>query len=206
MFLRIHPENPEPRKVKELAGILQQGGVAILPTDTVYAFVCDLAQYRGFEKICRIKGVKPAKANFSLLCTDLSNISVYTKPFDRATYKLLNKALPGPYTFILEASHEVPSLFRSNKKTIGLRVPDHPIVAALVEQLGRPLVATSLHDADTIVEYPSDPIDIREEWEQVVDVVVDGGFGKLVPSTVIDCTADEPVLIREGAGDTTLLL
>ena len=205
MVVNIHPKNPEPRKIAELIAILQKGGVAIIPTDTIYAFVCDLNQFKGFEKICRIKGVKPEKANFSLLCADLSNISVYTKPFDRALYKLLNKALPGPYTFILEASNEVPSLFRSKKKTIGLRVPDHPIVMALIEQLGHPLVATSLHDTDSFLEYPNDPYEIATQWEHVVDVVVDGGMGTIVPSTIIDCTGDEPVVKREGAGDVNVL-
>lgn len=205
MILTIHPKNPEPRKIAEVTTILQKGGVAIIPTDTIYAFICDLAHYKGFEKICRIKGVKPDKANFSLMCHDLSNISIYTKPFDRTLYKLLNKALPGPYTFILDASHEVPSLFRSKKKTIGLRVPDHPIVQAILMQLGRPLVSTSLHDLDAIREYPSDPFEIAEQWEGVVDVVVDGGFGNIFPSSIIDCTGDEPVVIREGAGDISIL-
>lgn len=205
MVIHIHPKNPEPRKIAELIAVLQKGGVAIIPTDTIYAFVCDLHQFKGFEKICRIKGVKPEKANFSLLCADLSNISVYTKPFDRALYKLLNKALPGPYTFILEASNEVPSLFRSKKKTIGLRVPDHPIVMALIEQLGHPLVSTSLHDTDSFLEYPNDPYEIAEQWENVVDVVVDGGMGTIVPSTIIDCTGDEPVVKREGAGEVNVL-
>jgi tRNA threonylcarbamoyl adenosine modification protein (Sua5/YciO/YrdC/YwlC family) len=205
MFLQIHPKNPEARKVAEVVAILQKGGVAIVPTDTIYAFICDVQQYKGFEKICRIKGIKPEKANFSMICSDLSNISVYTKPFDRAVYKLLNKALPGPYTFILEASHEVPSLFRSRKKTIGLRVPDHPIVMSIIAQLDRPLIATSLHDLDSIREYPTDPTEIADQWEQVVDVVVDGGFGHLIPSTIIDCTGDEPVVTREGAGDSSIL-
>jgi tRNA threonylcarbamoyl adenosine modification protein (Sua5/YciO/YrdC/YwlC family) len=179
--------------------------VAIVPTDTIYAFVCDLSQYKGFEKICRIKGIKPEKANFSLLCKDLSNISNYTKPFDRSIYKLLNKALPGPYTFLLEASNEVPSLFRSKKKTIGLRIPDHPIIQELIEALGRPLVSTSLHDLDEIVAYPSDPELIAEQWESVVDVVVDGDFGHIVASTIIDCTSGKAVLLREGAGSSDIL-
>lgn len=206
MILNIHPENPEPRKIAQLAEILEKGGVAIIPTDTIYAFACDLSQYKGFEKICRIKGIKPEKANFSLLCADLSNISVYTKPFDRSLYKLLNKALPGPYTFILEASHEVPSLFRNKKKTIGLRVPENKIVAELISKLGRPLVATSLHDLDAIKEYPTDPEEIAEQWENQVDVVVEGGWGKMVPSTVIDCTGDIPAVTRSGAGDVAGLL
>ncbi len=205
MILKIHPKNPEPRKIAEIAAILAKGGVAIVPTDTIYAFVCDLGQYKGFEKICRIKGVKPEKANFSLLCKDLSNISTYTKPFDRSIYKLLNKALPGPYTFLLEASNEVPSLFRSKKKTIGLRVPDHPIIMALIGAVGRPLVSTSLHVDDEIVEYPSDPELIAEQWESVVDVIVDGDYGHIVASTIIDCTSGEAVLLREGAGSSDIL-
>lgn len=205
MILKIHPKNPEPRKIAEVVAVLAKGGVAIVPTDTIYAFVCDLSQYKGFEKICRIKGIKPEKANFSLLCKDLSNISNYTKPFDRSIYKLLNKALPGPYTFLLEASNEVPSLFRSKKKTIGLRVPDHPIIQELIEALGRPLVSTSLHDLDEIVEYPSDPDLIAEQWESVVDIVVDGDFGHIVASTIIDCTSGEAVLLREGAGSSDIL-
>lgn len=205
MILKIHPKNPEPRKIAEVVAVLAKGGVAIVPTDTIYAFVCDLSQYKGFEKICRIKGIKPEKANFSLLCKDLSNISNYTKPFDRSIYKLLNKALPGPYTFLLEASNEVPSLFRSKKKTIGLRIPDHPIIQELIEALGRPLVSTSLHDLDEIVEYPSDPELIAEQWESVVDVMVDGDFGHIVASTIIDCTSGEAVLLREGAGSSDIL-
>jgi tRNA threonylcarbamoyl adenosine modification protein (Sua5/YciO/YrdC/YwlC family) len=205
MILKIHPKNPEPRKIAEVVAVLAKGGVAIVPTDTIYAFVCDLSQYKGFEKICRIKGIKPEKANFSLLCKDLSNISNYTKPFDRSIYKLLNKALPGPYTFLLEASNEVPSLFRSKKKTIGLRIPDHPIIQELIEALGRPLVSTSLHDLDEIVAYPSDPELIAEQWESVVDVVVDGDFGHIVASTIIDCTSGEAVLLREGAGSSDIL-
>lgn len=204
MRIDIHPKNPEPRKINEVAAILQKGGVAILPTDTIYAFVCAIHQYKGFEKICRIKGVKPEKANFSMLCSDLSKISLYTKPFDRSIYKALNRALPGPYTFILEASHEVPSLFRSRKKTIGLRIPDHPIVQALIAALGEPLVATSLHDLDSIREYPTDPVDIAAQWEALVDVVVDGGAGHLTPSTIVDCSGGEPEITRVGAGDPAI--
>lgn len=202
MILKIHPENPEQRKIEKLAEILLAGGVAICPTDTIYAFICDLRQYRAFESVCRLKDVRPDKANFSLLCRDLANISAYAKPFDRQVYKLLNKALPGPFTFILEAGSEVPNMFRSRKKSVGLRIPAHPIVQALLETVGCPLVASSLHDPDAIREYPTDPFEIAEEWEKKVDVIVDGGFGHLVPSTVIDLTQDLPVVVREGAGDT----
>ncbi|MFN8152751.1 MAG: L-threonylcarbamoyladenylate synthase [Bacteroidia bacterium] len=205
MILNIHPRNPEPRKISEVVQILQKGGVVIVPTDTIYAFICDIRQYRAFEKICRLKGVRPDKANFSMMCSDLSNISEYTKPFDRIVYKLMNRALPGPYTFILEAGNEVPSLFRSRKKTIGLRVPDHPIIQAIIHELGNPLISTSLHDLDSIKEYPTDPFEIGETWENVVDAVVDGGAGNLIPSTIINCTGDEPELIRSGAGDPGIL-
>jgi tRNA threonylcarbamoyl adenosine modification protein (Sua5/YciO/YrdC/YwlC family) len=205
MVLTIHPENPEPRKITQLAEILRKGGVAVIPTDSVYAFVCSLEQQRGFEHVCRLKGIRPEKAKFSILCSDLSNISVYTKPFDRAVYKMLNKALPGPYTFILEAGSEVPSLFRSKRKTVGLRVPDHPIVQALIESLGCPLVASSLHDDDEITPYPTDPDEIADKWENRVDVVVDGGPGHNVPTTIIDCTGDEPELVRVGAGDPSVI-
>jgi len=201
MILKIHPENPEQRKIEKLAAVLLDGGVAICPTDTIYAFVCDLRQFKAFEAICRLKSVKPDKANFSLLCRDLANISAYTKPFDRQVYKILNRALPGPFTFILDAGSEVPTMFRSRKKTIGLRVPDHPVIQALLETVGFPLVASSLHDSDSIREYPTDPEEIALEWEKKVDVIVDSGFGQLVPSTVIDLTGDSPEIVREGAGD-----
>ena len=204
MLLTIHPRNPEPRKIIEVVHLLQKGGVIVVPTDTIYAFICDIRQYRAFEKICRLKGVRPDKANFSMMCSDLSNISEYTKPFDRVVYKLMNRALPGPYTFILEAGSEVPSLFRSRKKTIGLRVPDHPIIQAIITELGNPIISTSLHDLDSIREYPTDPFEIAETWESQVEAVVDGGAGSLVPSTVIDCTGNEPALIRAGAGDTEI--
>ncbi|MFM9009054.1 MAG: L-threonylcarbamoyladenylate synthase [Bacteroidota bacterium] len=205
MRLNIHPLNPEARKIAQVAEVLRKGGIAVIPTDTIYAFVCDLNQYRGFEKICRLKDVRPDKAHFSLLCGDLGNISSYTKPFDRSTYKLLNKSLPGPYTFILEAGSEVPSLFRSRRKTIGLRVPDHAIVMALIAEVGNPLVATSLHDDDELMQYPTDPDEIVQRWENQVELVVDGGQGHLVPSTIIDCSGNEPVLVREGAGDSSIL-
>lgn len=206
MLLHIHPINPESRKIAQVADILLKGGVAIIPTDTIYAFVCDLYQYKGFEKICRIKGIKPDKAQLSILCKDLSNVSTYTKPFDRSVYKLLNKAFPGAYTFILEAGSEVPSLFRSRRKTIGLRVPDHPIVAALIEATGHPLVASSLHEDHSILQYPVDPEEIASQWENQVDAVVNGGQGHLIPSTIIDCSGDTPILVRSGAGDESILL
>jgi tRNA threonylcarbamoyl adenosine modification protein (Sua5/YciO/YrdC/YwlC family) len=205
MLINIHPQNPDSRKVAQVVDILSKGGVVIIPTDTIYALACDLYQYKAFEQICRMKEVRPDKANFSLLCSDLSNISQFTKPFDRAIYKLLNRALPGPYTFILDASSEVPSVFRSRRKTIGLRIPDNKIVLDIIEKLGHPLIATSIHDIDEIREYPTDPEEIFEIYGNQVEVVVDGGAGKIVASTVIDCTGNVPAVTREGAGDINIL-
>jgi tRNA threonylcarbamoyl adenosine modification protein (Sua5/YciO/YrdC/YwlC family) len=205
MFLSIHPQNPDERKVRQVVEILSKGGVAILPTDTIYCLACDLYHYKAFEQICRIKGLKPDRANFSLICNDLSNIASFTRPFDRSIYKLLNRALPGPYTFILEASSEVPSMFRSRKKTIGLRIPDNKIIQDVIHVLGHPLVVTSLHDPDEVKGYPTDPEEIYEEYQKVVDLVVDGGYGKITPSTIIDCTGDEPAIIREGLGPISVL-
>ena len=205
MLLQIHPDNPEPRKIKQVTEILKKGGIVIIPTDTIYAYICDIYQAKAFEKICRLKDVKPSKANFSLLCTDLSNISEFARPFDRSIYKLLNRAFPGPYTFILEASSAVPGVFRDRRKTIGLRIPEHPFIQALLQDVGNPLVVTSLHDLDSVREYPTDPELIEEEHGHEVDLVVDGGAGRLIASTVIDCTDGEPVVVREGAGDTSFL-
>lgn len=205
MLLQIHPVNPEPRKVKQVAELLKKGGIVIIPTDTIYAYVCDLYQLKAFEKICRLKDVKPAKANFSLLCRDLSNISEFTRPFDRSIYKLLNRAFPGPYTFILEAGSAVPGVFRDRRKTIGLRIPDHPFIQALLQETGNPLVVTSIHDLDSIKEYPTDPELIEEEHGHEVDLVVDGGAGHLIASTVIDCTEGEPAVVREGVGPLDIL-
>lgn len=205
MLINIHPQNPDARKVAQVVDVLSKGGVVIIPTDTIYALACDLYQYKAFEQICRMKEVRPDKANFSLLCSDLSNISQFTKPFDRAVYKLLNRALPGPYTFILDASSEVPSVFRSRRKTIGLRIPDNKIVLDIIEKLGHPLVATSIHDIDEIREYPTDPDEIFDIYGNQVELVVDGGAGKLIASTVIDCTGNTPEVTREGAGDINIL-
>jgi tRNA threonylcarbamoyl adenosine modification protein (Sua5/YciO/YrdC/YwlC family) len=201
MFLSIHPENPSQRQINQVVEVLKSGGVVIFPTDTVYAIGCDVYNSKAFDKLCRIKGIKPQKANFSFLFTDLSHLAEYTKPVSRDVFKLLKNSLPGPYTFILPASNMVPVLFRNNKKTIGIRIPDNRIVQHIIDRLGGPLVSASLHDTgDDIVEYLSDPVEIHEKMGNQVDLVIDGGFGGNIASTVIDCTSDEPVLIREGAG------
>jgi len=205
MLVNINSQNPDARKIAQAVDVLSKGGVIIIPTDTIYALACDLYHYKAFEKICRMKDVRPDKANFSLLCSDLSNISNFTRPFDRSIYKLMNRALPGPYTFILDASSEVPSVFRSRKKTIGLRIPNNKIVLDLIDKLGHPLVVTSIHDIDEIRGYPTDPEEIDEIYGNQVELVIDGGAGKIKASTVIDCTGDSPFITREGAGDPDIL-
>ena len=201
MLLQIHPENPSLRQVQQVVTMLKNGAVIVFPTDTIYAIGCDPMNNKAFEKLCRIRGVKPEKANFSFLFNDLSHISEYTKPFDRTVFKLLKASLPGPFTFILPASSKVPVLFRNNKKTIGIRVPDNNIVSEIILQLGSPLVSASLHDdQDEIAEYLTEPEEIYDRLGNQVDLVIDGGYGKNIGSTVIDCTGDSPVIIREGLG------
>jgi len=201
MLLQIHPENPSTRQIEMVVSILKNGGVIIFPTDTIYAIGCDPMNTKAFEKLCRIRGVRPDKANFSFLFDDLSQIAQYTKPFNRTVFKLLKASLPGPFTFILPASNKVPVLFRNNRKTIGIRIPDNNIISDIIALMGSPLVSASLHDdQDNIAEYLTEPDEINDRMGNQVDLVIDGGYGKNVGSTVIDCTSDEPVVIREGLG------
>lgn len=201
MLLPIHPDNPNPRNIKSIVDCLKKGGVIIYPTDTVYGFGCDITNSKAIEKIARIKGIKAEKANFSFICHDLSHISEYARQIDNTVFKLIKKCLPGPYTFILNATSNVPKLLKSNKKTVGIRVPDNNIAQEIVRQLGNPILSTSLHDDDEILEYTTDPELIHERYEKLVDIVIDGGFGNNVASTVLDCTNDEVEIIREGAGE-----
>ena len=205
MLIEIQPGSPDQRKIDKVVAIIKEGGLAIIPTDTIYALVCDIYNHKAVDKVCRIKNVRLEKSNLSFLCLDLANISTYTRAFDRSIYKLLNRSLPGPYTFILEASNEVPSIFRSKKKTIGIRIPDNKIVLQIIEGVGNPLMSTSLRIADEIVAYPTDPYEIEELYGNDVDVVVDGGYGNNTGSTIIDCTGREPKIIREGAGSLSVL-
>jgi len=198
MLYTIHPDNPDQRKVKLIAEILEKGGIVIYPTDTVYSFGCSLMNKRAIERLAKLKNVKLKHANFSIIFYDLSHLSDYTKVIDRPTYKILNKNLPGPFTFILEASSKIPKLFETNKKTIGIRIPNNNIVMEIVKELGHPLVTTSLHDEDEILEYSTDPDLIFEKWNNLVDAVVDGGYGKNEPSTVVDLSEGEPEIIRQG--------
>lgn len=206
MLISIHPKDPEPRKIAEVVRILQRGGVAVVPTDTVYAFVCSAHQARAIEQVTRLKGARPGKADLSLICKDLSQLSVYSRQVDTPAFRLMKKALPGPYTFIVPASSEIPKLFKNNKRTVGIRVPDHAIPVALVESLGHALVVASVHDTDELLEYTTDASLIEERIGHQVDVVVDGGIGGLEGSTVVDLSQDEPVVLRAGKGPLEGLL
>ncbi|HHZ66034.1 MAG TPA: threonylcarbamoyl-AMP synthase [Flavobacteriales bacterium] len=203
MLLKIHPDNPNPHEINIAIDHLKAGQVIIYPTDTVYALACDMLNRKAVERLCQIKGVKLAQANFSLICNSLSHLSDYTKNVNTSTYKLMKKYLPGPFTFILNANNKVPKIFKSNKKTIGIRIPKNNIAFKLVEQLGNPLVSTSIHDRDEILEYTTDPELIYDRFKDLVEVTIDGGYGSNIASTIIDCTSDEPMIIREGKGVLT---
>lgn len=198
-FIKIYPENPNPKEIKKVVDVLRGGGLIIYPSDTVYALGCDITNKSALERIARIKGVKLEKANFSFVCADLSNLSDYVKQIDTSTFKLLKRALPGPYTFILPGNSNLPSAFKK-KKEVGIRVPDNAITQAIVRELGNPIVTTSIRDEDEILEYTTDPELIYEKWNDLVDLVIDGGYGGNVASTVIDLTGSEPILVREGKG------
>lgn len=200
MLYIIHPKNPDSRKIQLVVDILNKGGIIIYPTDSVYSLGCSLHKKRAIEKLAQLKGLKLKKANFSIICSDLSHLAEYTKPIDRSTYKLLNKNLPGPFTFILKASSQIPKLFDTNRKSIGIRIPDNNIVKAIIEALGHPLVTTSIHDEDEIVEYTTDPSLIEEKWEKLVDGIVDGGYGNNIASTVVDLSEDDVEIVRQGVG------
>lgn len=201
MIFIIHPDNPDERKIRLAVDILNKGGVLIYPTDSVYSFGCSIQHKRAIEKLAQLKGLKLKKAQFSIVFHDLSELSDYTKSIDRPTYKILNKNLPGPFTFILNASNQVPKLFDTNKKTIGIRIPDNNITQALVKELGHPIVTTSLHDEDEILEYTTDPYLIEEKWEKLVDGIIDGGYGNNVASTVVDLSNGDIEIIRHGIGE-----
>lgn len=201
MLVRLNSETPDERALDKIITCLRNGGVIIYPTDTVYALGCDFTQAKAIERVCRLKGIKPEKSNFSFVCSDLSHLSEFTSAIPNHIFRVMKRALPGPYTFILEANNRVPKLLKQNKKTVGIRVPDNAICKAIVEQLGNPLISTSLHDtSDDILEYFSDPEIIHAQYEGQVDLVVDGGFGNIYPSTVIDCSGDQLTIVREGLG------
>ncbi|MFA6944824.1 MAG: L-threonylcarbamoyladenylate synthase [Pedobacter sp.] len=200
MLIKIYPENPNEKVIQQVVDVLRKGGIIIYPTDTVYGLGCDITNPRAIERICRIRGIKPEKANFSFVCYDLSHISDYTKPIDNETYRVLKKALPGPFTFIFNANKNVPKLLSSNKKTVGIRIPDNNIARLIVKMLGNPIISTSIHDDDEIIEYSTDPELIHEKYMEIVDLVIDGGYGDNEPSTIVDCSEGEFELLRQGKG------
>ncbi|HLU80442.1 MAG TPA: L-threonylcarbamoyladenylate synthase [Flavobacteriaceae bacterium] len=199
-LLKIYEKNPSQKEIKKVVNVLKKGGLVIYPTDTVYGLGCDITNTSAMEKIAKLRGVKLEKANFSFICKDLSNLSDYVKQIDTATFKILKRNLPGPYTFILPSGSNLPNVFKK-KKTVGIRVPDNNICQAIVEELGNPIISTSIHDEDEVIEYTTDPELILEKWGNKVDIVIDGGYGGNVASTVIDLTTPEPEIIREGKGE-----
>jgi len=206
MLIKIYPENPNEKIIQQVVDVLKKGGIIIYPTDTVYGMGCDISNSKAIEKICKIRGIKPEKANFSFICYDLSHISDYTRQIDNETYRVIKKALPGPFTFIFNANKNVPKLLSSNKKTVGIRIPDNHIARTIVKMLGNPIVSTSIHDDDEIMEYSTDPELIHEKYKDIVDLVIDGGYGDNEPSTIVDCSDGEFEIIRQGKGDLDLYL
>ena len=203
-FIRIYEENPNQRQIDKVVKVLKKGGIIIYPTDTVYGMGCDITNSKALERLARIKGVKFDKHNWSFICADLSNLSDYVRQIDSPTFKLLKRALPGPYTFVLPGNRNLPRDFKK-KKTVGIRVPDHGTAQELVRELGNPIISTSIKDEDDLLEYTTDPELIYEKWKDLVDVVVNGGYGGNIPSTVIDLSSEVPEVLREGKGSLEVL-
>jgi len=201
MLVKIYPKNPSPQKIREVAQVLDRDGVVIFPTDTIYAIGCSIYSPKAIERVARIKGINPKTANFSFLCYDLSQLADYTRPISNDVYKLMKRYLPGPYTFILNASSTLPKILGYKKKTVGIRIPENDILSEIIKELGHPLMSTSVHDDDEILEYTTDPELIHERYENQVDLVIDGGYGDNTPSTIIDCTGEEIMMVREGKGE-----
>jgi tRNA threonylcarbamoyl adenosine modification protein (Sua5/YciO/YrdC/YwlC family) len=200
MLITIHPDNPNPRQISYATDILRKGGVIIYPTDTVYGIGCDIFNAKAVERVAKLKGIKIEKAKFSFICYDLSHLSDFTQHLSSNIFKLMKRNLPGPFTFILPANSNIPKLFKNKKRTVGIRIPDHKIPLEIVKNLGNPILTTSLHDDDEIIDYTTDPEYIHEKYEHLVDLVIDGGYGNNQPSTVIDCTVEEPFITRQGKG------
>lgn len=202
MLLRINPDKPDDASIQKAASVLRAGGIIIYPTDTVYGIGCDITQPKALERLCQLKGIKLAESNFSIICHDLSHLSDFAMPISTAVFRVLKKALPGPYTFILAANNNVPKIFQSKKKSVGIRVPANPIVQEIVKALGNPIVSSSLHDADDeLVDYFADPDLIYEKYNEKVDLIVNGGYGNIQASTVIDMTKGEYLVVRQGLGE-----
>ncbi len=201
MIIKIYDENPDEKQIRKAAEVLRNGGIIIYPTDTVYGLGCDITNARAVEKVARIKGINIEKSNFSFICSDLSHLSDFTKPISSSVFKLIKKYLPGPFTFILNANNNVPKYFKGKKKTVGIRIPDNSIIREIVKELGNPILSTSVHDEDEIIEYTTDPELIHEKFDSQVDLVIDGGYGGNIPSTIVDCTDDFPIVVRQGKGE-----
>ena len=206
ILTRIFPANPEMRKIQHAVEVLRSGGVVIYPTDTVYGMGCDLYNAKAFDLLCKIKGVKPGKDLFSLIFYDISQVSEYVKPITTQVYRVMKKGLPGPFTFILQFSNKIPRSFETKRKTVGVRIPDNLIPRLIARELGNPIVTSSIRDEDSILEYSTDPSLIHEKYENTVDMVIDGGYGHNVASTIVDCTGDEFSVLRSGLGDFESLL
>lgn len=203
-FIKIYTDNPNPKEIQKVVKVLRNGGLIIYPTDTIYGLGCDITNTKALEKIASIKGIKLEKANFSFVCSDLSNLSDYVKQIDSPTFKILKRALPGPYTFILPGSNNLPKVFKK-RKTVGIRIPDNNISKAIVEALGNPIVSSSIRDDDDVLEYTTDPELIFEKWKNLVDIVIDGGYGDNYASTIIDLTDSAAEVVREGKGSLDIL-
>ncbi|MBP4142750.1 L-threonylcarbamoyladenylate synthase [Flavobacterium sp. I-SCBP12n] len=203
-FIKIYENKPNEAAIAKVVKVLKDGGLIIYPTDTVYGLGCDITNTKALERIAKIKGIKLEKANFSFICHDLSNLSDYVRQIDTATFKILKRALPGPYTFILPGNNNLPKEFKK-KTTVGIRVPNNSIALEIVKLLGNPIVSTSIRDEDDVIEYTTDPELIFEKWQNLVDLVIDGGYGDNVGSTIIDLSGDEPIVVREGKGDLDVL-
>ena len=203
-FIKIYENNPDPRLIDQAVDVLRNGGIIIYPTDTVYGLGCDITKTRALEKVARIKNVKLEKTNFSFICYDLSNLSEYVRQIDTSTYKILKRALPGPFTFILKGNNNLPKAFKK-KTTVGIRIPDNNIIRMIVKQLGNPIVSTSIYDEDDVIEYTTDPELIYEKWKDKVDLIIDGGYGGNVASTIVDLSDNEIKIVREGKGDIDML-
>jgi len=200
MIRKVYPENPNPREIERVVEILKDGGVIIYPTDTVYGLGCDITQGKAIDRVAQIKGLRPDKTHFSFIVSDLSHLADFTKPIDNQIYKLMKRNLPGPFTFILEANNNVPKILKSKKKTVGIRIPANPIILEIVRVLGHPILTTSVHSGDVVLDYTTDPELIHDDMGHLVDIVIDGGFGNNVPSTIVDCTGSEIIITRQGLG------
>ncbi len=200
MLLKLYPENPNPDRIRKVVEVLEEGGIIIYPTDTVYAMGCDIKAHKSIEKIARLKGLNPVNPDMSLIFRDMSQLSEYTVIRDNSVFKLLKRNLPGPFTFIVQANNQIPKLFKNKKKTVGIRIPDNNIVHEIVSELGRPIMTTSIHDPDEVIEYTTDPELIYEKYRDIAEIVIDGGYGRNEASTIVDCTSEEITIIRQGPG------